>query len=69
MFYVHQTHGFRGEKYIEKVGLGIDGHEEERREQQRIRDQGRLQGVIYEKENLNPILKLEDWLSFWLKIL
>lgn len=51
--------GYRGEKYIERVGLGIDGHEEERREQQRIRDHGKLQGVIYSDQFLNPMLKLE----------
>lgn len=52
--------GFRGEKYIERVGLGIDGHEEERREQQKARDYGRLQGVIYSEPFLNPKLNIAD---------
>lgn len=55
-----QSHGYLGEKYIERVGLGIDGREEERREQQRTRDHGRLQGVIYQPEFANPKLKLEN---------
>lgn len=55
-----QVNGHLGEKYIERIGLGIDGHEEERREQQRIRDQGRLQGVIYFPQYLNPMLKIEN---------
>lgn len=45
---------------MERIGLGIDGKQEERREQQRIRDQGRLNGVIYQDEFHNPMLKLED---------
>lgn len=55
-----QTHGYRGEKYIELVGLGIDGREEERRQAQTIRDQGRLNGVIYLPEFHNPKLKIDQ---------
>lgn len=54
-----QVHGYRGEKYIERVGLGVDGKEDERRVQQMIRDQGRLQGVIYQPQFHNPILRVD----------
>lgn len=60
-----QVNGYRGEKYIERIGLGIDGHEEERREQQRNRDYGKLQGVIYSDQFLNPMLKLKEGEWFW----
>lgn len=41
-------HGYRAEKLIERIGLGIDGHEEQRKEYQRARDSGKLGGVIYQ---------------------
>lgn len=31
-------HGFRSEKLIERIGLGMDGRQNERREQQMVRD-------------------------------
>ncbi|XP_050327384.1 uncharacterized protein LOC126757488 [Bactrocera neohumeralis] len=40
----YETHGYRAAKFIERIGLGIDGHEEERRAEQRARDVGRLNG-------------------------
>lgn len=33
-----QIHGHRSEITIEKFGLGVDGHQEERRREQAIRD-------------------------------
>lgn len=56
----HQVNGYRGEKYMERIGLGIDGRQEERREQQMARDYGRLNGVIYSAPFRNPMLKLEQ---------
>lgn len=44
-----QLHGYRGEKLIERLGLGIDGHAAERLAQQRARDNGKLGGVIYQR--------------------
>ncbi|XP_059612644.1 uncharacterized protein LOC132259115 [Phlebotomus argentipes] len=38
----YDLHGYRADKLIERLGLGIDGKAEERLVQQRIRDQGRL---------------------------
>lgn len=46
-----QLHGYRGDKLIERLGLGIDGHAEERLQQQRARDAGKLNGVIYQSGN------------------
>ncbi|KAI8127211.1 hypothetical protein FF38_13962 [Lucilia cuprina] len=40
----YETHGFRGAKFIERIGVGQDGHEEERRTEQQLRDIGRLNG-------------------------
>lgn len=37
--------GFRGERLIERLGLGVDGHAAERLAQQRARDAGKLGGV------------------------
>lgn len=34
----YALHGFRSEKLIERIGLGIDGRQDERREQQIARD-------------------------------
>uniref|UniRef100_A0A2H1W1A7 SFRICE_004026 n=1 Tax=Spodoptera frugiperda TaxID=7108 RepID=A0A2H1W1A7_SPOFR len=40
-------HGDKGEKLIERLGLGIDGRDEERLEEQRKRDKGHLGGLNY----------------------
>uniref|UniRef100_A0A0K8UBZ5 Uncharacterized protein n=1 Tax=Bactrocera latifrons TaxID=174628 RepID=A0A0K8UBZ5_BACLA len=40
----YETHGYRAAKFIERIGLGLDGHEEERRAEQRARDVGRING-------------------------
>ncbi|XP_011196315.1 uncharacterized protein LOC105221224 [Zeugodacus cucurbitae] len=40
----YETHGYRAAKFIERIGLGLDGHEEERRAEQQARDVGRLNG-------------------------
>ncbi|KAG5885042.1 hypothetical protein JTB14_033361 [Gonioctena quinquepunctata] len=42
-----EINGILGEKAIETLGLGIDGYDRERLEQQRVRDQGHLGGVDY----------------------
>lgn len=52
----YEVHGFRAEKLIERLGLGIDGHDEERRAEQRQRDAGRLNGVIYNRAYYNTNL-------------
>ncbi|CAG5030817.1 unnamed protein product [Parnassius apollo] len=38
-------HGDKGEKLIERLGLGIDGYDEERLQFQRERDEGHLGGL------------------------
>lgn len=49
-------YGFRGEKLIEKMGVGIDGHHNERLAQQRARDDGLLGGSIHHiKHGLNTL--------------
>ncbi|CAF4942371.1 unnamed protein product [Pieris macdunnoughi] len=40
-----ELNGDKGEKLIERFGLGIDGYEDERLRQQRIRDEGHLGGL------------------------
>ncbi|XP_045507063.1 uncharacterized protein LOC123703185 isoform X3 [Colias croceus] len=40
-----ELNGDKGEKLIERLGLGIDGYSEERLRQQRLRDQGHLGGL------------------------
>ncbi|XP_012157810.1 uncharacterized protein LOC101456629 [Ceratitis capitata] len=40
----YETHGYRAAKFIERIGLGLDGREEERRAAQQVRDIGRLNG-------------------------
>jgi hypothetical protein len=40
-----EINGRLGEKAIERLGLGIDGYDKERLIQQRIRDEGHLNGV------------------------
>jgi hypothetical protein len=42
-----QLHGFRADKLIERLGLGIDGNHKERKVEQQIRDDGHLQGLNY----------------------
>lgn len=37
--------GFRGEKLIERLGLGVDGYAADRLAQQQARDAGKLGGV------------------------
>ncbi|XP_037035171.1 uncharacterized protein LOC119073671 isoform X1 [Bradysia coprophila] len=46
----YELHGYRADKLIERLGLGIDGHAEERLQQQRARDAGQLNGVIYRSD-------------------
>lgn len=41
----YELHGYRADKLIERLGLGIDGHAEERLQQQRARDAGLLNGI------------------------
>ncbi|KFB44426.1 AGAP005312-PA-like protein [Anopheles sinensis] len=43
----YELHGYRGEKVIERLGLGIDGKHHERLAHQRQRDEGHLQGLNY----------------------
>lgn len=45
-----KLHGYRGEKLIERLGLGIDGYADERLAKQQARDAGKLGGVIYQKK-------------------
>ncbi|XP_055610339.1 uncharacterized protein LOC129757220 [Uranotaenia lowii] len=45
----YEQHGFRGEKAIERLGLGIDGKHRERLEHQRQRDEGHLNGLNYQQ--------------------
>nr|XP_036223263.1 uncharacterized protein LOC106615716 [Bactrocera oleae] len=40
----YEANGYRAAKFIERIGLGLDGHEEERRAEQQARDVGRLNG-------------------------
>ncbi|XP_063921197.1 uncharacterized protein LOC135136013 [Zophobas morio] len=40
-----ELNGKFGEKAIERLGLGIDGYDQERLAQQRTRDQGHLDGA------------------------
>ncbi|CAG9122316.1 unnamed protein product [Plutella xylostella] len=40
-------HGDKGERLIERLGLGIDGYSEERLQRQRQRDEGHLGGLNY----------------------
>ncbi|XP_065093791.1 uncharacterized protein LOC135714368 [Ochlerotatus camptorhynchus] len=41
----YEQHGYRGEKAIERLGLGIDGNHREREAYQRLRDEGHLNGL------------------------
>lgn len=50
------VNGFRGEKLIERMGIGIDGNHNERLEKQRARDEGLLGGTIHHiKHGLNTL--------------
>lgn len=50
------TNGFRGEKLIERIGLGVDGLHNERLAIQRERDQGLLGGTIHKiKQGVNTV--------------
>ncbi|XP_075167723.1 uncharacterized protein LOC142239852 [Haematobia irritans] len=40
----YETNGFRGEKFIERIGVGEDGKQDVRRAEQQQRDYGRLNG-------------------------
>lgn len=42
-----RSHGFRGERLIERMGLGLDGHHDARLAQQQARDDGLLGGTIH----------------------
>lgn len=44
-----ELNGYHGEKAIERLGLGIDGKDLERLEQQRKRDEGQLGGINYKR--------------------
>lgn len=51
-----RVHGFRGEKLVERLGLGVDGHHAARLAQQQARDDGLLGGTIFQlKSGLNTI--------------
>lgn len=51
-----QTHGFRGERLIERMGLGLDGLHDTRLAEQRARDVGLLGGTIHHiKTGLNTL--------------
>ncbi|EDW85949.2 uncharacterized protein Dwil_GK22872 [Drosophila willistoni] len=39
-----EKNGFRSSKFIERLGVGLDGYHEERRKEQGERDLGRLNG-------------------------
>lgn len=50
------VNGFRGEKLIERVGLGVDGLHNERLAIQRERDEGLLGGTIHKiKHGINAV--------------
>ncbi|XP_034101993.1 uncharacterized protein LOC132792839 [Drosophila nasuta] len=40
----YEKNGYRSAKFIESIGVGLDGYHEERRQQQQERDVGRLNG-------------------------
>lgn len=45
--FFEEVNGVKAEKLIERLGVGMDGKEYERREKQKIRDQGHLGGLNY----------------------
>lgn len=51
-----RANGFRGERLVERLGLGVDGQHDARLVQQRARDVGLLGGTIHHiKSGLNTI--------------
>lgn len=40
----YEVNGYRASKFIERIGVGLDGKQEERRAAQAVRDYGRLNG-------------------------
>lgn len=51
-----RANGFRGERLIERMGLGIDGLHDIRLAQQQARDEGLLGGTIHHiKSGLNTL--------------
>lgn len=51
-----RVNGFRGEKLIERLGLGVDGNHDARLAEQQKRDEGLLGGTIFQlKSGLNTI--------------
>lgn len=51
-----RAHGFRGERLIERMGLGLDGKHDARLVQQQARDDGLLGGTIHHiKSGLNTV--------------
>lgn len=51
-----QVNGFRGEKLIERIGLGTDGLHNQRLAIQRDRDEGLLGGTIHKiKHGINVV--------------
>lgn len=51
-----RANGFRGERLIERMGLGIDGNHDERLAKQQARDDGLLGGTIHHiKHGLNTV--------------
>lgn len=51
-----QVHGYRAEKLIERLGLGVDGNHDARLAEQQARDVGLLGGTIFKlKSGLNTI--------------
>lgn len=50
------ANGYRGERLVERLGLGLDGQHDARLVQQRARDSGLLGGTIHQiKSDLNTI--------------
>lgn len=45
IYCLFKLHGYRGSKYLERIGQGIDGKHRERQYQNAARDEGRLQGL------------------------
>jgi hypothetical protein len=43
----YEVNGYRGEKFITRIGLGVDGKHVERLEEQMKRDEGHLNGINY----------------------
>ncbi|CAO1319646.1 unnamed protein product [Diamesa hyperborea] len=43
----YELHGYRAEKYLERIGTGVDGKHRYRQQQNDIRDENHLQGLNY----------------------